>query len=416
MGFDTMAADRNIMKFPEKTPYVPCDGDTYTTCKLPKSVPDWVKDFRVAPFARFKEQGIPTQKLERFKYTNIANAVKGFDGVLGACDFELRGDDSFVTALPEGLELDWVREIITQDPPGGAKYEDSSLWDLNTAYLSQGFIVDIPANKSVDTPFYLNVNMPDDSFASLRIIIRLGAGASLTLVEDHSGAGEYWKNNALQIVLGENARLEHVIKHNDSPNSVYTSGCHITLARDAHYNGFALNQGGALLRHQIQADMKGTGGHASFNGLNLLSGKQHCDTTILVNHHAAHCESNQFYRTLLDDKAHGVFQGKVHVFEGAQKTDGYQLSNAMLLSPDAIMDTKPELEIYADDVKCSHGATTGQLDEEPLFYLRSRGLSEKQARLLLVQAFVGEVLDKINDQSLQGKFGEDVDGWLRKAL
>jgi Fe-S cluster assembly protein SufD len=154
----------------------------------------------------------------------------------------------------------------------------------------------------------------------------------------------------------------------------------------------------------------------SFNGINLLNKQQHGDTTILVEHKAPRCKSNQFYRSILDDKSRGVFQGKVHVHQIAQKTDGYQLSNTLLLSPEAEMDTKPELEIYADDVKCSHGATTGQLDEEPLFYLRSRGLSAAEARMLLVQAFVDEVADKIVDEKFQSSVKESCTQWLRNAL
>ena len=411
-----MTAQSNIMKFPEKSPYVPCDGDTYTTCKLPKSAPEWVKDFRSGAFARFKEQGLPTQKLERFKYTNIAKAVKDFDGVPGECKFKIDGQDEYISPLSEGLKKDWVQNLIKQEAPGAEKYGDSALWDLNTAYLSEGAVVDIPAGKHVDIPFVLSLETPDDSFTTLRFIIRLGEGASATLVEYHSGDGEYWKNNAMQIVLGKNARLHHVIKHDDSAEAVYTMNTHLQLERDSFYNGFALNIGGGTMRHQIQADLEGTGGHVSFNGLNLLRGSQHSDTTILVDHKAAHCVSNQFYRSLLDEKSHGVFQGKVHVYEGAQKTDGYQLSNAMLLSPDAVMDTKPELEIYADDVQCSHGATTGQLDEEPLFYLRSRGLSEKEARLLLVRAFVEEVAEKIEDEDLRAELGKDIEKWLQTTL
>lgn len=411
-----MTAQSNIMKFPEKSPYVPCDGDTYTACKLPKSAPDWVKEFRSGAFARFKEQGLPTQKLERFKYTGIAKAVADFDGVLGESKYTMDGEAAYIAPLSESLEQDWVKDLITQEAPGATKYGDSALWDLNTAYLSEGVVVDVPAGKSVDKVFTLNLETPDDSFTSLRFIIRLGEGASATLVENHSGQGAYWKNHAVQIVLGKNARLNHVINHADSADGVYTVNSHIRLDRDSHYNGFALNIGGGVMRHQVQADLEGTGGHVSFNGLNLLRGTQHSDTTILVDHKAAHCVSNQFYRSLLDEKSHGVFQGKVHVYEGAQKTDGYQLSNAMLLSPDALMDTKPELEIYADDVQCSHGATTGQMDEEPLFYLRSRGLSEKEARLLLVRAFVEEVVEKIEDEALRAELGKDIETWLRTAL
>lgn len=406
---------KTVMKFPEKSVYEPCGEGTYTPCKLPKDVPDYIKNLRVAAHERFKAQGLPTQKLERFKYTNIAKAVSGWDGVLGDAAFSY--PDLYASELVDNLEeRPWVKELLEATSTGQEKYADSALWDLNTAYLRDGVVVDIPAGKIVEEPLRLTIRGEDDSYTSFRLILRVGDNAQVTLVEETSGSGEYWRNRVSQIVLGQNARLNHIIVQKDSAEAVYTQYTHVSLSRDAYYNGFTLNKGAALTRHQMQADLTGTGGHASFNGLNLLSGKQHGDTTILVNHMAAHCQSNQFYRSLLDGESHGVFQGKVHVFEDAQKTDGYQLSNAILLSGKAEMDTKPELEIYADDVKCSHGATTGQLDEEPLFYLRSRGLSEKEARRLLLQAFVDEAVEKIGNSSLEETIGADVLQWLEGAL
>ena len=219
-----------------------------------------------------------------------------------------------------------------------------------------------------------------------------------------------------EIELGANAKLHHIRIQKDSVEGINTNMVSINAERDSVYEGFTLNLGGKLTRHESHAQIEGENAEVSFNGVNLLSGEQHGDTTILIEHKAPHCRSNQFYRTLLDDKARGVFQGKVHVHKPAQKTDGYQLSNTLLLSPEAEMDTKPELEIYADDVKCSHGATTGQLDEEPLFYLRQRGLSEAQARFLLVQAFVDEVLDKVEDEALRDDIAKDTNSWLLNAL
>jgi Fe-S cluster assembly protein SufD len=252
--------------------------------------------------------------------------------------------------------------------------------------------------------------------AKPQLKIVLEEGAEMTLVEHHEGEGAYWKNMTTEITVGANARLHHIRIQKDSIESVNTNIVHITLDRDAVYDGFTLNMGGKLTRHEIHAEIQGPNCECSFNGLNLLNGTQHGDTTILIEHQAPHCRSNQFYRTILDDKARGVFQGKVHVHKIAQKTDGYQLSNALLLSPEAEMDTKPELEIYADDVKCSHGATTGQIDEEPLFYLRSRGLTEAQARLLLVQAFVQEAVDKIVDENTRTQILQSTDIWLTQAL
>lgn len=256
----------------------------------------------------------------------------------------------------------------------------------------------------------------DGQRTSPRLEITLEDGAELTILERQTGEGAYWKNMVTTIKVGKNAKLHHIRLQEDGSEGVNTNMVHISLEKDAVYDSFTLNTGGKLTRHEIHAQINGENAELSLNGINLLGGNQHGDTTILIEHTAPHCRSNQFYRSILDEKARAVFQGKVHVHQIAQKTDGYQLSNAILLSPDAEMDTKPELEIYADDVKCSHGATTGQLDEEPVFYLRSRGLSEKQARELLIQAFVDEVVDKIVDEEIQASVREKTGQWLKNAL
>jgi Fe-S cluster assembly protein SufD len=248
----------------------------------------------------------------------------------------------------------------------------------------------------------------------LKVILE--EGAELTLIERHDGKGAYWKNMVTEISVGANAKFHHIRIVEDSVEAVHTNMVRVTIGRDAIYDGFALNLGAKLTRHEIHAVLNGPNIECSFNGLNLINGTQHADTTILMEHKAPHCRSNQFYRSVLDDSSRCVFQGKVHVHKIAQKTDGYQLSNAILLSDKAEMDTKPELEIYADDVKCSHGATTGQLDEEPIFYLRSRGLSDAQARLLLMDAFVDEVVDKIGDEQLKTSVKLLAETWLHKAL
>lgn len=249
-----------------------------------------------------------------------------------------------------------------------------------------------------------------------RLKIILEDGAQATIIERHDGAGAYWKNMSTEITLGANARLNHIRVQNDSVEAVQTNMVHITMERDSYLNSFSLNLGGKLTRHDIHAVLNGSNIDCSLNGINLLKDKQHGDTTILMEHAAPHCLSNQFYRTILDDAARGVFQGKVHVHKIAQKTDGYQLANTLLLSPKAEMDTKPELEIYADDVKCSHGATTGQLDEEPLFYLRTRGLTESAARMLLIQAFVDEVIDKVESEDFQTELKSKAEEWLNAQL
>lgn len=249
-----------------------------------------------------------------------------------------------------------------------------------------------------------------------RLTINLEEGAELTLIERHTGEGAYWKNIVTEIKLGQNARLNHIRIQEDSLDGIQTNIVKIHMEKDSFLNSFSLNLGGKLTRHEIHPVLQGPNIECSLNGINLLGGKQHGDTTILMEHAAPHCKSNQFYRTILAEEARGVFQGKVHVHQIAQKTDGYQLSNTLLLSPRAEMDTKPELEIYADDVKCSHGATTGQLDEEPLFYLRTRGLTDAEARMLLIEAFANEVVDKIHDETMQATIKDKVRQWLSAHL
>ena len=277
-------------------------------------------------------------------------------------------------------------------------------------------IIHIKRGEIRDNPVEINFTGVDNAYHVDQVNITLEEGAQATVIERHDGSGSYWKNRVTEIQIGKNAHLTHIRIQNDSTDAVNTNLVHMKLEQDSTYDSFNLNVGGKLTRHESHAEIAGRGAEATFNGVNLLNGSQHGDTTILIEHQAPNCQSNQFYRSLLDDKSRCVFQGKVHVHQEAQKTDGYQLSNALLLSPDAEMDTKPELEIYADDVKCSHGATTGQLDEEPLFYLRQRGLSEAQARLLLVQAFVYEAVDKIQSDDIRDEVLTMSNKWLQDAL
>ncbi len=312
-------------------------------------------------------ENLPTQKVEEWKYTNLSRAL---------------GEELLAT----------------------------------TPEVPQEVVIHIPRGQIGEQAENIVWTGVDGTHHQPRLKIILEDGAQATVIEKHDGQGAYWKNMSTEIALGANARLNHVRIQTDSADAIQTNMVHITMERDSTLNSFSINLGGKLTRHDIHAVLNGENVDCSLNGVNLLKGSQHGDTTIVMEHTAPHCVSNQFYRTLLDDAARGVFQGKVHVHQAAQKTDGYQLANTILLSPKAEMDTKPELEIYADDVKCSHGTTTGALDEEPLFYLRSRGLSEAQARMLLVQAFVDEVMDKIEDEDTQTQIKDMATQWLTEQL
>lgn len=246
--------------------------------------------------------------------------------------------------------------------------------------------------------------------------IRVQSGQTFTLIERHTGEGAYWKNMITRITLEAGAHFTHIRLLEDSLEGVNTNTVHLTVGRDAVYTGVNINTGGHLSRHEVYATLVDENAEANVYGLNMLTGQQHADTTLLIKHAAPHCRSNQFYRSVLAERARAVFQGKIHVDQVAQKTDGYQLSNAILLSPKAEMDVKPELEIYADDVKCSHGATTGQIDDNALFYLRSRGISEAQAKQLMLESFVSEVLEKLPHEALRTQLMEGVSEWLSRTL
>ncbi len=329
---------------------------------------------------------IPTQKSERWKYTNLPRVLK---------------NKNFTPAL-----LGWGDKIalLSKHAPGADVYKDTQLWDLNTANAKD--IRYITVDDNVD------VHAADGQSLSPRLIVDIKDGEDVVLIERQSGSGSYWKNMVLQISVGKNARLRHYRLFDESTDGVSTLFTHIKLARDSRYEGFSLIEGEGFIRNQIHAEIQGENAYCGFGGINLLKNAQHADTTITIEHQAPNCNSNQTFKSVLDDKSHCVFQGKVHVHQVAQKTDGYQLSNALLLSPLAEMDTKPELEIYADDVKCSHGATTGQLDEAPLFYMRARGIPEVEARALLIQSFCGQAVDTITHEPTQAMIRNRIAQWL----
>ncbi|MBI1273626.1 MAG: Fe-S cluster assembly protein SufD [Alphaproteobacteria bacterium] len=247
--------------------------------------------------------------------------------------------------------------------------------------------------------------------------IRLGASGRLTLIEHHLslGGSPYVALRENKIILGDHAKLVHVrLQGMDTAHTQLTHS-EIAVASGAFYDQFALTTGAGLSRHEVRVQLCGTGAQTRLAGMMLLRGRQHADTTTLIEHLAPATSSREVYRTVLDGSARGVFQGKILVAPGAQKTDGHQLSRALMLSGTAEMNAKPELEIYADDVKCSHGATVGQIDETALFYLRSRGIPAPDARALLVRGFVSELIDEAALPVVREELHARVGSWLEGA-
>ncbi|MEM8833104.1 MAG: Fe-S cluster assembly protein SufD [Pseudomonadota bacterium] len=379
--------------------------------------PDWAQALRKRGHENVIANGLPTPKLERFKYFNLPAWLKKNELSYKPADIAIDGNTDYVTQFGPRCSYipDWTQEAAESAPIGEDKYGDMMLWRLSDAYFKDGIVVDVPANTKSDAPLNLTITGHDGAVTMPRLIIRVAKGSDFTLCEYHIGQGAAWNNAVTQVIIEEGARFRHYRMQENPHEAAYTQNTHVKVADGAQYEAFTLTNGAAQSRHQLHVELQGPEASCDLNGINILSGKQNADTTITVEHQAPQCRSNQNYRNVVTDQATGIFQGKVHVHQIAQQTDGYQLSNSLLLSPQAVMNTKPELEIYADDVKCSHGATSGRLDEKALFYLRSRGIPELQARALLIQAFVSEVMEDISFDPIKEQGEHIVQRWLDHA-
>ena len=294
-----------------------------------------------------------------------------------------------------------------------ARPDSEPLVALNTMPAEDGASLTIPAG--VDAGLLLLVSLATDEAAfHPRHTIHLENGARLTLLELSLGDGVYLHNPVIEVRVAEDAALTHVRLQNESPTAFHLSTLYAEIAARGTYDSFALNVGARIVRTEVHVRLVGAKGITHLNGAQLLGGVQHADFTTVVKHVAPSCTSRQTVRNVLAGRAQGVFQGRIEVAREAQKTDGYQMNQALLLSPDAEIDTKPELEIFADDVKCSHGATVGELDAAQLFYLRSRGIPDAEARSILVRAFLAESLDAVTDERVRGLLEQSVEGWWER--
>jgi Fe-S cluster assembly protein SufD len=280
--------------------------------------------------------------------------------------------------------------------------------------FEDGLFLDVPAGMDGGHLELLSIAVdPGRPFAfHPRHLIRLGAGAKLTLLETATGGGaQYLHNPVFEIDLAEGAVLTHGRAQGEGDAAFHLSMIHARIATEARYDTMAVSAGARLTRMEIHAALTGPKASCHMNTAQLAAGRALVDTTTALDHAAPDCASRQTCKTVLAGQSRGVFQGKILVRREAQKTDGYQMNQALLLSEDAEMDSKPQLEIYADDVKCSHGATIGALDADSLFYLRSRGVPADQARSMLVQAFLHEAFEGLEDDTLRDALTAAVDGW-----
>jgi len=286
---------------------------------------------------------------------------------------------------------------------------------LNAALFEDGLFLDVPDGEDAGLVELVSVVTGDIGAIGFhpRHVLRLGRGSKLTLLDTADGAAglAYMHNPVFEISLDEGAEMAHVRIQREGRAAFHLSSVHAAISAGATYDNFTLNAGAKLARNEIHASLDGPKAMCHMNGAQLVGDGQHADTTTMLHHAAPDCGSRQTYKTVLTGRSRGVFQGKILVSKAAQRTDGYQMNQALLLSAESEMDSKPQLEIYADDVKCSHGATVGALDAAQLFYLRSRGIPEESARSMLVEAFLIEATEGVGDDACRTALSEAVAAW-----
>jgi len=322
--------------------------------------------------------------------------------------------NGIATELPEAARPVTVARFADAPDFGTLTWPDREpMVALNTMLTEDGVSIDVPAGVDGATVQLVNIATTSGDFHP-RHTIRLGEGARLTVLEYAAGAGTYLQNTVVEIHVADGAHLTHVRVQDEATTAFHISTTYAEVATNATYDSFTLNLGARLSRTEIHANLVGTGAIAHLNAAQLLSGTQHADFTSVVGHLVPNGTSCQTVKNVLAGRSRGVFQGRIEVARAAQKTDGYQMNQALLLSPDAEIDSKPELEIFADDVKCSHGATIGELDAEQIFYLRSRGVPEFEARSLLVRAFLAEALDAVTDETIRERLNTVIEAWWQR--
>jgi Fe-S cluster assembly protein SufD len=403
---------------------------------------------RDAAAARFDALGLPHRRVEEWKYTDLRALIREAKPIAGAPDAAAKArakdaglligdmdarrivfvDGTFVPELSDLAHLSaglTVRSMAQALAAGDALVSDrlgkvmpadgEGVIALNTALMRDGAVIHVAKGATLERPIHLVFAATGEKPASVftRSLVVIEQGARAMLVESHDASAGHQVNTALELVVGDNAHVDHIKLTSGPSDLVHVSSLMAAIGANARFNDFAFNIGGGVVRNQTFVRFDGEGTHAGLRGASLLKGKQHVDSTLVVDHKAGGCQSREVFATVLDDESRGVFQGKIVVRQHAQKTDARMMTRALLLSDEAEADNKPELEIFADDVQCGHGATSGALDEGLKFYLMARGIPETEAEALLVQAFVGEAIEGIEHAGLRDALMEQVVGWLR---
>ena len=402
---------------------------------------------RNAAFDLFAKQGLPHRRIEEWKYTDLralmrdakplasppdASAkarAKDAGRVLGDLDARrlVFVDGAFVPELSDLRELEaglvvgsLAQALADADPVVAARLgklapaSDAAV-ALNTALMGDGAVIRVASGATIERPLHLLFVASEKPAATFtRSLVTIDHGARVMLIESHEGptASDYQVNAALELFIGDGAHVDHVKVIGEGTEALHVSTLAAAIGAHARFNTFSFISGGSLVRNQLFLRLDGEGTVAGIRGASLLKDRQHADTTLFADHIARDCQSREMFKSVLDNEAHGVFQGRIIVRRHAQKTDAKMMTQALLLSERAEADNKPELEIFADDVQCGHGATAGALDEELKFYLMARGIPPAEAEAMLIQAFLGEAIEGIEHAGLREALIESIAAWL----
>jgi Fe-S cluster assembly protein SufD len=415
--------------------------------------PSWVESIRKAAIHRFAELGFPTTKNEEWKYTNVSPIARtAFQPAPVACkeagdvspqslplggttrdlncvqlvfvDGAYAAGLSSTATLQAGVKVGNLAGALAGKRPSleahlarYAGFEDHAFVALNTAFMQDGAFIEVAKDVVLDRPIYLLYVSTADGQPTVthpRNLILVGRGSQLNIIEayvgleppDRDAGGVYFTNSVTEVVAGEGAVVDYCKLQQESAQAFHVASLNFQQERSSSVTTHTIAFGGALDREEVTTVLRGEGAESLLHGLYVISGEQHVDNRTVIDHAKPHCSSRELYKGILDGRSSGVFNGKIIVRKDAQKTDSKQSNKNLLLSEEAVINTKPQLEIYADDVKCTHGATIGQIDQEAVFYLRSRGIALAEARALLTQAFASDVIEKIKFEPVRAQLKE----------
>jgi Fe-S cluster assembly protein SufD len=401
-----------IDEFDERRPLLPGNGA--------------VAEKRDAAIAQLSA-GLPTKRVEAWHYTDLRRLLapapsydptataRAADPVLeGSAILPVLNGVSAAAPAIQGVTVTPIREKLADGslaPALGAQDSADVIGALNTALVADGFFLDIAEGVELAQPVELQ-NVQAGGQIHARFAVRVGDEAKATIVERQTGSGGALVSSVSNLLIGDGAEVRWLIVQDQPETATYLGQFNAWIGKDAKLTLFVMNAGGKLVRQEVRVSAQGEGAEFTLRGINLLAGDTHCDVTMMLDHAVPHTSSTEVIRNVVTGRAKGVFQGMIRVAKDAQKTDAKMACNTLLLSDDGEFSTKPELEIFADDVVCGHGATVTEIDRDHLFYLMARGIDEKTARGLLVEAFVAEVIEELDDEAVVETLEAKLHAWF----